>query len=152
MVDDDDPAAEGLNIRHVVAGQQDGGSAPGVIALEKFPDGLLRDHIQADRRFIQEENPGLVQQRGDQLHLHALAQRQFPHHDIQFVPHVEHLRQLVQRMLKHGAGDAVDPGIEREGFLGGQIPPELVLLSEQQRKLAPVAVVAFPRCVAQHAG
>ena len=52
---------------------------------------------------------------------------------------------------KAGARDAVDAGVELEGFARGQVPPELVLLAQQQRELAAVAVVAFPGHVAQHA-
>src|SRR5207248_11107204 len=34
---------------------------------------------------------------------------------------------------------------------GGQVPPELVLLPEQQRELTPVAVIPFPGHITQHA-
>src|SRR5439155_11440832 len=37
-------------------------------------------------------------------------------------------------------------------FEGRQIPPELILLAEQQRKLTAVAIIALPRHVAEHAG
>ena len=51
-----------------------------------------------------------------------------------------------------GGGDAVDFGVQFEGLAGGQVPPELVLLAEQQGELPAVAVVAFPGDVAEHAG
>ena len=41
--------------------------------------------------------------------------------------------------------------MQRERFLRGQVPPQLVLLPHHQREAAAVVVVALPRHVAQHA-
>ena len=40
---------------------------------------VLRDHVQPDRRFVEEQHFGRVEQGGDQLHFHPLAQRQLAH-------------------------------------------------------------------------
>ena len=85
MVDDDDALAEFLDVGHIMAGQEDRGFLPGIMFAQKFPDRLLGNDVQADRGLVQEEYPGLVQQRSDQLHLGALTQRQLPDADVQLI-------------------------------------------------------------------
>ena len=42
--------------------------------------------------------------------------------------------------------------MQSERFLRGQVPPELVLLTHDQREAATVGIIALPGNVAQHAG
>ena len=63
---------------------------------------MLGDHVQADRRLVEEQHVGRVQQRGDQLHLHPLAQRQFADRLPQQLADVEQVGQLVARPLELG--------------------------------------------------
>jgi hypothetical protein len=92
---------------------------------------------------------GLVQQRGDEFHLHAFAQGEFADLTLS-LSDAEQFGHFGDGAFDARVGDAVDAGVEFEGFAGGQIPPELVLLAEQQRELAAVTVFAFPRHIAQH--
>ena len=151
MVDDDDAAAELLDVRHVMAGEHDGGLLLLIVAADEFAHGLLRNHVQADGRFVQKEHLRLVQQRGDELHLHAFAQGKFTHAHVQLVRHAQQLGQLAHGPAEAVLGNAVDLGIELEGFAGGEIPPELVLLPQHQGELPAVGIGAFPRHMAEHA-
>src|ERR1700722_8113061 len=46
--------------------------------------------------------------------------------------------------------DSVNFGVQLQRFARGQIPPKLVFLAEHERELSAVAVVAFPRRVAEN--
>ena len=48
--------------------------------------------------------------------------------------------------------DAVDLLVQAERFVGGQVPPELVLLAHHQREAAAIGVFAFPGDMSHHAG
>ena len=76
MRDDQHPRAERLDVAHVVAGQEHRHAAPGVVVAQALLDRHLRHHVEADRRLVEQEQLRLVQQGGDQLHLHPLAERQ----------------------------------------------------------------------------
>ena len=74
LVDDDHAAAERLDIRHVVAREQDGRLALRVVVTQEFTNDLLRDDVEADGGLVEEQDLGLMQERGDELHLHALPE------------------------------------------------------------------------------
>ena len=82
VVDDDDASTELLDVGHVMAGEQDGGLAGRVVIAQEFADILLRNHVEADGGFVEEEDAGLVEQRGDELHFHAFAEGEFADHDV----------------------------------------------------------------------
>ncbi len=71
-----------------------------LIVFEELLDVVLSHDVQADRRLVQEQHLGRVQQRGDQLHLHSLAQRQFANRLLQQVPDSQQVRHLVPRSLE----------------------------------------------------
>jgi hypothetical protein len=55
------------------------------VAADEFADGFLRNHVQADGRLVEKQHLGLVQQRGDEFHLHAFAEGKFAHADVELV-------------------------------------------------------------------
>jgi hypothetical protein len=112
VVNDDDAVAEGLDVGHVVAGKQDGRLLRGVVALEEFAHNLLRNHIQADGRFVEEEDFGLMQERGDQLHLHAFAQGKLADADIELLADVKHPGHFRDGAFKAVPGNTVDLGVQ----------------------------------------
>src|SRR3954469_24740045 len=85
VIDDEDAVAQLLDVLHVMAGQHRDDAMFLVVDAQKFTNPFLTDDIEADGRLVEEENTRLVDERGDQLHLHALAERELPHHDIHFV-------------------------------------------------------------------
>ena len=105
LVDDDHPFAERFDIGHVVAGEQHGRAvAPVVLGDESCGCGAAWSHPGrwSARR---ETAPWAVQQGADDLHLHALAQRQVAHRLVDQLLEVEQVDELVA-----GAG-----GIRRAG-------------------------------------
>ena len=76
VVDDDHPLAEGLDVGHVVARQQDRRAEAAVVLGDERPDPLLHRDVEAERRLVEEQDLRAVEQRADELHLHPLAERQ----------------------------------------------------------------------------
>ncbi len=93
-----------------------------------------------------------MQQRGNQFHLHALAEGKLTNTDVELVADVEHFTHFGDGALETVGGNAVDFCVQFERFTRGQIPPKLVFLAEHERELAAVAVGAFPRNVTEHTG
>ena len=114
-----------------------------VVVAQERAQGLLRNDVEADGGLVEKQHPRAVEQRGDELHLHALAEREFADHDVELVADVEQRDQFVERGLPLVAGQAVDVPQEQEGLAGGQVPPQLVLLAEDKGEEAAVGVFAL---------
>jgi len=150
LVDHDDAFAQFLDVGHVVAGQQDGRAVTAVVVAQERADRFLGDHVEADRRFVEEEDAGPVEQGRDQLHLHPLTERQLADHDVELRPHVEEVDELVERLLVLAAVEPVDVPQEQERLDRGQVPPELVLLAQHEGEQPAVGVLALRRVEAGH--
>ena len=95
VVDHDHPAAERLDIGHVVAGEQDRRAGAAVVLGDERADPALHRHVQPDRRLVQEEHPRLVEQRAGDLALHPLAEREVAHRLLDDLADLEQVDQLV---------------------------------------------------------
>lgn len=122
------------------------------MVAEEFANGFLRDDVQADGGFVEKKDFRFVEQGSDQLHFHAFAEGKLADHDVQLLFYGEERGEFIDGSLETIFVDAVDAGVEFERFTGGQIPPELIFLSEQQSELAAVAVLAFPGSEAKNFG
>ena len=111
VINDNDPLAQLLDVGHVMAGEQDRRLLLRIVLPQELADDLLRNDVQADGRLVQKEDFRLVQQRRDQLHLRALAQRKFAHADIELVAHGEQFAHFSDGALQRGGGDAIDLGV-----------------------------------------
>ncbi len=142
--DDEDAVAEGLDVAHVVAGQEHGHAAARVVLAQAFLDRHLGHDVEADRRLVEQEDLGLVEQGGDQLHLHPLAEGQLADGLAGELLDAEQLGQLAEGLAELVVGDGVDLPVELEAVGGGQVPPELVLLAHDEGELAAEGVLAVP--------
>eukprot|EP01035_Chromulina_nebulosa_P005668 gene5668-7692_t len=70
FVDHDHAFAEFLDVGHVVAREENRDAMFAVILAEELADGALRDDVEADGGFVEEEDARAVEERGDELHLH----------------------------------------------------------------------------------
>ena len=102
--DDHHAAAERGHVFHVVAGQQDRDLPRLLIVPQESLNVVLGDHVEADRRLVEKQHLGRVEQGGDQFHLHPLAQRQLAHRLAEQLPHVEQIDQFVARALRTAVG------------------------------------------------
>ena len=114
FVDHDGPSAESLHILHVVAGQQHGQLPLRLVVLEEFLDSTLRDHVETNRRFVQQQHIRIVQQRGDQLHPHPLSQRQFADWLVDQSGDLQKIHQLGQSPFEDLRIQPVDLAMETE--------------------------------------
>ncbi len=135
-----------------MAGEDDRGFFFLVVILEELADLLLREDVQPDGRLVQEDQARLVDQRGDQLHLHALAQREAAHLHVEQVLHIQQLGQLGQRGLVGLVVDLVDALVQVQRLIGRQVPPQLVLLAHDDGELHLEGFLALPGGEAEHAG
>jgi hypothetical protein len=151
LADQEDAAAEPLDVLHVVAREQHGGPVLPAVLEQEVAHGPLRHQVEPDRRFVQEHHARAVQQRGDQLHLHPLAEREPAHGHVQLVADREERGQLLQARTEGRLGDPVDVLVQQEAVRGGEVPPQLRLLAHQEGHLPAEVVVALPRAEAEHA-
>src|SRR4029077_17626790 len=123
-----------------------------VVVLEEFAHGFLAAAIEADSWLIEKKYSWTVQHLCDQFHFHPLAETKFPHHHIELLAHIEHLRQLAHDPFKVFPGNSINNAVQFERLAGGRVPPECVLLAHQEADLALHGILAFPRHIAENAG
>ena len=78
-IDDDDALAHQFDVARVVRGQHDGQALGLRLRVDQVADRRLGGDVEPDGRFVQEQHRGAVQQAGDDLAAHALAERQPVH-------------------------------------------------------------------------
>ncbi len=130
MVHDQDPVAEPLDVAHVVRREQQRRAVLATLGDEELAQPLLGQHVQADRRLVEDHQVRAVQQRGRDLGAHALPQGQLPHRRGQELPHLQHLDELGGPDALVGGGQGVDRGQDRERLPHRQVPPQLRALPE----------------------
>jgi len=60
MIDHDHPFAQFFDVAEIVRCEDDGGAALSIDGADELANALFGDHVQADRRLIQEEQPRIV--------------------------------------------------------------------------------------------
>ena len=89
-----DPPGHVLDVRHVVGGQEDGRALRLVEVDEQLAEAPFGQQVETDRRLVEEEDLGLVQEARGQLAAHPLPERQVAHRHVEAVRGVEQLGQL----------------------------------------------------------
>ena len=113
-------------------------------ATQELAQPLLADDVQADRRLVQDQQLGGVQQRRGDLAAHPLAERQLAHRGVEAAAQLQQLDQLVgaaplprRRRARWIAASM------RERLAQRQVPPQLAALAEDHAdpagELAPLA-------------
>lgn len=108
MADDDHPLGQGLDVVHVVGGEQHGHAALAVQALDEVAHRQLRRRVQADGGLVEEEHVGLVQQGRGDLRAHPLAQGELADRLVEQGLQAKHLDQFVAGAGVAGRVDPVD--------------------------------------------
>ncbi len=115
-----------------MAGEDEGHAALGVLPAQEFADALLGGRVQAYRWLVEEDYVGLVEHRGDELHPHALAEREGAHGRAEEMFDLEGLGEAGEAPTIPVLRDAVDRLVEEEGVARGEVPPELALLAHHE--------------------
>ena len=132
LVDDDHAARQGLDVGHVMAGEQDGRAGFVVVGGDELADALLHGDVQADGGLVQEEHAGPVQQAGRKLDLHALAERKLADGLGEEIAEVQQFSQQVDGALVDGVVDAEHGLVDQEGVDGRQVPEQLLALAHDE--------------------
>ena len=151
VVDNDDAIAKFFNVLHVMTCQHRHNPVFGVVEPKKFAHALLAYDIEADGRFIEKQDPGLVDERRDQFHLHPFSERKLAYHHIHLILDIQKVAQVADHLFETVALDSVDGAIKFQRFLRGKVPPKRVLLSHEQTELTFHFRCAFPRNKTEHA-
>ena len=91
-----------------------------------------------------------MQQRADDLHLHALAQRKVAHRLIHERLQFQQLDEFVARALEIGHRDLVDRPVELERVQCRNVPLQLIAIAHYQRDLLEELLFALFGDVSQH--
>ncbi len=150
LIEDDHVFAEIGDIVHIVGGEQDGHLFPRLVGAEELPQVHLGDDVEADRGLIEEEDLGLVEERGDELTLHALPERELAHGGFQHVLDLQELRERGERLVPFRAGNLVQVAVQHERVRGGEIPDELRFLPHHEADLLLEGAPALVRGEAEH--
>src|SRR3982074_587328 len=96
MVDHDHPPAQVLHVASVMRRQKNSGALAFVQFTNVLADVLLGDDVQPNRRLVQEQNGGSVEQRANDLAAHAFPKTQLAHRHVQEVLDLETIDQFRQ--------------------------------------------------------
>jgi hypothetical protein len=130
VVDHHEAWAEPFDVGQIVGGQHQGG-VPGAAQFgEETPHRLPADHVESDRRLVQEEHLRTVQQGGGQLAAHPLAERELTDRDVEEGVQVEQVPTAAQPGGVVAGRHPVDVPQQLERVAQGQVPPELGALPE----------------------
>ncbi len=92
-----------------------------------------------------------MEQGSDELHLHPLAERQLADRLVEQPADIEQIDEFIHGLAELFRLDAIDLLVQAKRLSGGQIPPQLILLSHDEGEATPIGVIALPRHEAQNA-
>lgn len=124
VVDHDDAVADGLDVPQVVAGHENGGRGVLAEVAQDVADGLPREDVEADGRFVEQEKTRRVQQCAHELGPGAVAEGELTHGGAEVPPDVEAGDEMVVAASEEGRLDVVDPPQQLVGVPHREVPPE----------------------------
>jgi hypothetical protein len=149
--DDDDPLGERLDVVHVVAGQHDCRTEGPVDVPEEVAHDQFRLDVQADGRFVGEQQCRAVQQGQREFAAHPLAERQVADRCVQNRGDAQQLAEPAHGVGEVGGRDLVHAAVNLEGLPGRHVPPEHRLLPEDHRDLRQEGIGPGCRAMPAHA-
>ena len=105
----------------------------------KREDVALGQHVQAQRRLVQEEDLRLVEQRHAQVGAHPLAEAQLARQAVEELVQPEQLLDHAEHPLVALARDVPDDALPLEARRHRLVPPQLGALAEDDADAADVA-------------
>ena len=115
-IDDDEALAKVLDVLHVVGGEDDGRVAIAVDLTDGFGDLFFDQDIEANRRLVEEEDFGVMNEGGGQIGPHPLSEREGFHLREHEGFETEQTVEIIKSLLIFILGDAIDVPIKVEGI------------------------------------
>src|SRR5262249_41617094 len=94
--DDQHARAKGFHVTHVMTGEKHRDAACRVVVLQAFLNGMLGNHVQPNRRLVEQQKLRLMEQGRDQLHFHPLAERELADRLPDQILYPEQFGQIIQ--------------------------------------------------------
>ena len=120
MIDDRDAIAELVGFVHVVRRDEHGQLALRLEPLEHFPHVHARHRIETGRRFVEKEDPRLVNQASRDFDAPPHAAREVLHLFVAPLRQLDRVEQFVDQPLPLFARDAVQLGVDDQVFFDAQ--------------------------------
>ena len=130
VIDDHDAAAELFDVVEVVGGEQHRGAKFAIDGAQKMADVIFGDYVEADGGLVEEEERGIVEERGGEVAAHTFAEGKFAYWRVQVIADIENGVEMFHACIEVALRDVVDAAEEFEGFDDGDVPPELGALAE----------------------
>ena len=144
FVDQDDPAAESLDVGEVVGREDDRRPTIAVHLRDEGPDALLGEDVEPDRPLVEVDDPRVVEERRREVPAHTLAEAQLTHRRLDEFVEAEDLPESPQVASVSIGRDPVHPGHEIERLDQRQVPPQLAALAEHHPDIQRVFLPAPP--------
>ena len=129
-VDDHDAAAKFFDVVEIVGGEKDRGFIALVDGPEKLANVIFGDDVEADSGLVEEKDRRIVKQRGSEVAAHALAERKLADGNVEQFGQAEDLIEKFHALVVVALRDVVDAAQKFERFDGGDVPPKLRALAE----------------------
>ncbi len=150
-VNDDHFLAEVHDVMDIMRSQNDCDILLFLIRPEKLPEVDPGNDVEPDGGLVEEQDLRPVQERHDELALHALAERELADGGIEHMLYPKELGEGHERLVPLRARDLVQVAVEDEGVRRRQIPDELRFLSHHERDLLLEGALAVGGDEAQNA-
>ncbi len=150
FVHHDQPRADLLDVLQVMGGEDDRGATLAVHAREELAHHILCHHVEADRRFVEEEDFWIMHERHGDFGTHALAEAQVTHRALQEGGKTHHLGEVRAITLEDRLRHAVHTPVQLETFKQRQFPPELRALAEDDADIARIGHPLRLRVATEH--
>ena len=119
-----------------------------VDVLYSSADIVLYHNVQTDRRLVEEQHLGIVQQRSRDVGAHTLAEREGTHGICDKRLQIKHLVEKRHLLMIALLGHLIDLLQHSVGLAQGQIPPKLSALAEHYADFLYIAFAVLTRVFA----
>ena len=122
-VDHEQARADFLDVAQVVRREHDRDAQLAVGRAQEGAEAVLDQHVQADRRLVEEQHLRLVQERQRDLAAHPLPERKLAHGEALELADAQQVLAEREPAAEALRRDAVDVAVQVERLLQRQVPP-----------------------------
>src|SRR5436190_1546846 len=136
MVDDRDAVGHPIGFVHVVRGEEDRHTLGRIQILDVRPHLIAALGVESQRRLVEEQDPGGVQEPARDLEAPSHPARERLHEVVPAIPQLEQLEQRLPALPADSARHVVQHTVNVEVLPGGQLAVETGILKDDAESLA----------------